>query len=462
MTTTARIPLVMGVLFGLAAVGSSATAVVVPELGADLDLDTEGIAAVFVAYSIAFAATTAVFGRLGDLHGQRTPLVIGMVVMAIGSLVSAVAPDLLVLLVGRVAQGAGAGAIPALVPGVLSSRIPADDQPAALSSVAGVAGVLAALGPLLGGLSAAAVSWRLAVALPAAGLLLVPAIRAIALDQGDASSRLDRRGAALTAASASGLVLVLQAPGIGVAVGVVGAVLLVVGGTALVRHQRHEPDGFTPRAIVASPPFWLNAVVGATMAAVYLSILLAVPVRLAAEQSWSAVQIGAALVPAAAAGPVASALGKRLAERGIPSAVLAGVGVAVSGFGAIAAALIDSPVAQVAGFASALIGFGLAQPALIDRIARGTSPDRRGIAVGLFNLVFFLGGAIGSALVGSFGIDDGSLLVAGLAIASGALLARPHDTPYERCVRSTGTIAGAIHCLASPRSSGLSPGRGGG
>lgn len=445
-----RVPYLLGVLFGLAAVGSSATAVVIPDLAADLDLETEGIAAVFVAYSIAFAAMTAVFGRLGDLHGQRGPLVVGIATMAIGAIVSAVAPSLAVLIIGRLVQGAGAGAIPALVPGVLSSRIPDDDQPAALSTVAAMAGVLAALGPLLGGIVGEVASWRVAIALPAVGVVLVPLVASVALDGGDDTDRLDRRGAVLTAAAAAGFVLVLQAPGLGIVVGGVGGALLVLAGIPLARHLVHEPEGFIPRSVVASPPFWMNAVVGATLAAVYLSILLAVPVRLAANESWSAVQIGLALVPAAAAGPLASMAGKRLADR-VPSAVLAGVGVGASGLGAILAAALDTPVAQVAGFGSALVGFGLAQPALIDRVARGTSPDRRGIAVGLFNLVFFLGGAAGSALVGSFGIDTGSVVVAVLAMASGGLLARPHDTPYERCVRSTGTIGGALHCLATPR-----------
>ncbi len=132
--------------------------------------------------------------------------------------------------------------------------------------------------------------------------------------------------------------------------------------------------------------------------------------------------------------------------------------MAAAGAGAVTAALVVSPAVRIAGFASALAGFGLAQRALVDRVSRSSPPEQRGIAVGLFNLGFFPGGAVGSALVGSLGLRDGSMAVALLAVASGSLLARPHDTPDERCIRSIGTLAGAVHCLTAgsrpPRTTG--------
>ena len=60
-----------------------------PDIAGDLDLRTSGIALVFVAFSIAFAATTAVYGRLGDIHGERRPLLAGVAIMAVGSVISA-------------------------------------------------------------------------------------------------------------------------------------------------------------------------------------------------------------------------------------------------------------------------------------------------------------------------------------------------------------------------------------
>jgi hypothetical protein len=302
-----------------------------------------------------------------------------------------------------------------------------------------------ASGPFLGGFADAAASWRLAVVLPAIAALLIPAVSRIASNT-VGEGRVDRTGAVLLAVAISGLVLILQGPGLGVRAALVGAALLMPGGLLLVRHQRRFPNGFTPRVVVGNPAFWLNALVGAAYSAAYLSILLSVPVRLATTEGWSAAQIGTALVPATAMGPLASVAGKRLMIRYRARSV-SGVGVVVAGVGAGLATLNASVLAQVTGFGLALLGFGLAQPALIDRISRATERAYRGVAIGLFNVVFYVGGATGSALVGSFGYDRGSVVAAALAAAGGTLLAIPHRTPYDRCVHSTGTIAGAIHCL---------------
>jgi hypothetical protein len=275
--------------------------------------------------------------------------------------------------------------------------------------------------------------------------LLIPAVSRIASNTTN-GGRVDRTGAGLLAAAISGLVLVLQGPGLGAATGLVGTALLIPGASLLVRHYRQHPGGFTPRVVVGNPAFWLNALVGAAYSAAYLSILLSVPVRLTTIEGWSAAQIGVALVPAAAMGPLASVAGKRFMIR-YPAGAISGVGVVVAGVGAGLAALNTSVAAQVTGFGLALLGFGLAQPALIDRISRATERSYRGVAIGLFNVVFYVGGATGSALVGSFGYNNGSLLAAVLAAAGGTLLAIPHKAPYDRCPQSTGTVAGAIHCL---------------
>ena len=67
--------IVLGVLFGLTALGSAAIAVVAPSLAGELELSTSGIASIFVAFGLAFAAATAIYGRLADIRGERGRLV---------------------------------------------------------------------------------------------------------------------------------------------------------------------------------------------------------------------------------------------------------------------------------------------------------------------------------------------------------------------------------------------------
>jgi len=431
------IAVVLGVLFGLTALGSASTAVVAPSIADDLGLSTGGVAAIFVAFGIAFAAATPIYGRWADITGERGPLLVGILLMATGSIVVAFAPGLPVLIAGRIVQGAGAGAIPALIPGVLRSRVPDSGQVVALGVVAATVGVFSAIGPFLGGVAGSALGWRLAISLPVAGLLLVPLVYRLASNSGNRTLRLDRVGATATVCAVTGLILLLQAPGLGRNLALVGGLLVVGSGLFWRSHQRTHGDGFTPDIIIRSRLFWLNALVGAALSAVYLSLLVAVPIRLATEQSWSAIVIGAALLPAAAVGPLASTAGNRLANH-YPAQAIAGAGVVAAGLGAAAAALTTTPAVQIVGFGAAILGVGLAQPVLIDRVGRGTDPSHLGVAIGLFNMLFFVGGAVGSALVGSFGVHGGSLIAAVIAVAAGITLAvapqqpRPTMHPINR------------------------------
>ena len=64
-----RVALLLGTLVALTVIGSSAVAVALPDLRVELGLDKPGTAWVVAAFSLAFAITTAVFGRLADFQG---------------------------------------------------------------------------------------------------------------------------------------------------------------------------------------------------------------------------------------------------------------------------------------------------------------------------------------------------------------------------------------------------------
>ena len=441
----------LGALFGLTAVGSSAVAVVLGDLRAALALETGEVAWVFSAFGLAFAATTALFGRLGDAVGQRTPLLVGVVAMGVGAALTAAAPGLGLLVLGRLVQGAGAGAVPALVPAVVAVRVPAADRAVVLGRIAAVTGAMAATGPLAGGLVAAALGWRAAVALPALALLALPVAARLATSRGT-SQPVDLRGAGLVAAAGAALVLLLQAPSAGLPVALLGAALAAVSWPLVPRHLHRRPDGFLPAEVVRSVTVVGSGLAGASLAAVYLAILFAVPTNLATTQGWSAVVIGLALLPAATAGPIATTLARRLVGRVDPR-MLAAAGAASSGLGAaLAAALPGTAAAQVAGLAGGIAGYGLAQPALLDRIATAVAAPIRGTAIGFFNLVFFLGGAAGSAVVGGLGTGPGLVACAGAAGLAAAAQASASLRVRHRGTGATGrpvaaaTVAGCLSC----------------
>ena len=423
-----RVAALVGGLFGLAGMGSAAVAVTLPRIGADLDLSTGATSWVISVYALLLAVATAVYGRVADLAGIRLPLVVGVGLMTTGALLGSLAPNLPVLLSARLLQGAGAASVPVLGMALVSALYSGEVRAAALGRVAGVAAAVSALGPLAGGAVESWFGWRAVVALPALGLLVVPALWRAVPTHGS-GARLDVLGAGLVAATAAGLVLLVQSPSSGVVVASVGAVLLALGVPAVTAWVRHRPEGFLPRAVVTQPVVVRSALAACAVPAAWFALLIAVPVVLAAR-GWDPLHIGLALIPSAvtgflaprAAGPLLTRLGSRRSL-----AVAGGTAATALGVAALGSATALAPL-LVAAVVLVTFAFGLGQPALMSAVGDAVPANVRGVALGLATLVFLVGGGVGSAVVGGLGevvgVPRSLLLLALLPVVGLAAVAR--------------------------------------
>lgn len=422
-----RSAVLLGLLFGLAGTSTSAVTVALPALAGDLGVTAATAAWIISGYTVALAVATPTHGRLADMVGIRLPLCLGVTAMAVGAVVSSLAPNFPVLIAARVLQGVGAAAIPVLATALISARWHGAEQGAALGRVAGVAATLSALGPLIGGGLEALGGWRWAVALPVIGLLALPALWRAA-PTGGSGEPIDKIGAVLVAFAASGLVLLIQSPSAGPVAAVIGAVLLVAGGPAVAWRVRTHPDGFLPRSIITNVTVLRSAFAAAAVPASWFALLLGVPLA-AASWGWTPLATGALLLPAAVIGfaspPIARRLLARLGPRrsiGIacPTAVLA---LLVAAFGGVVA----SPVLLAVAVALVTAAFGIGQPAMISSVGAAVPDAQRGVALGIATLVFLTGASVGAALVGGLsgiiGIPAAFCLLIALPVAGIAALA---------------------------------------
>ncbi|MCZ2814370.1 MULTISPECIES: MFS transporter [unclassified Modestobacter] len=419
-TDVGRVAGLVGILFGLAGMGSAAVAVTLPAIAADLDLTTGGVSWVISLYALMLAVATAVYGRIADLAGIRLPLVVGVALMTAGAVLGGLAPSYPVLLGARILQGLGAAAVPVLGMAIVSARYEGAVRTAALGKVAGTAAAVSALGPLVGGLVADVASWRAVVVLPALGLLLVPVLwRSVpAVGTG---ARLDVLGAVLVAGTAAGLVLLVQSPASGVVIAAVGAALLGLGVPAVAAQVRRRPEGFLPRAVVREPVVVRSALAASAVPAAWFALLIAVPAVLAGE-GWTPLHIGLALVPSAVTGFLAPRLAGPLLARLGParslaiSGIIATVALLVAALGATA----GSAPGLVTAVVLVTVAFGLGQPALMAAVGGAVPDEVRGVALGIATLVFLVGGGVGSAVVGGagevLGLDRSLLLLAVLPL----------------------------------------------
>jgi len=402
-TSPARTAVLLGLLVALTILGSSAVAVALPTVRAEFRLDVGGAAWVLAVFSLGISVATAVFGRVADVAGLRLPLRVGVVLFAAGSLLSAAAQSFPLLLAGRALQGVGAGAVPVLVTGIIVARMDGEARVRALGTLLAVVALVSGSGPLVGGALTALGGWRLVLALPAVALLLLPVIDRLAPPEApDPGAKVDLRGAALVAVAVTALVLLLQSPstGAGAALVLPAAAALLGAVVALVGHVRRRPGGFLPRAVVTDPPLLLLAGVGFGILGAYLALLLALPQILAEQGGADPLRIGLTMLPAAAAGALASRVSGRIAARVGPYRLVVALAAAPVGGLLLAAAGAPRPVPLVAGFALAAVGFAAGQATLTELVSELVPAHVRGVAIGLYNLVFFTGGAVGSATVG--------------------------------------------------------------
>lgn len=436
-----RVSVLLGLLFGLAGMGSSSAAIVLPTMAADLGVPI-GVAAWTISlYVLMLAVTTAVYGRVSDLVGIRAPLLVGIGLMTGGALVAALAPSYGVLLVARMAQGAGAAAVPTLGVAILSARYDGEVRGLAFSRLAGIAAAVSCLGPLVGGVVEEHLGWRAVMALPILGAAVLPFLWHTLTGEGT-GARLDVLGAVLVALTAGGVVLLVQSPTVGAVVALAGGLLVVLGAPLVALWVRRRPDGFLPVEVVRNPAVIRSALAAAAVPAAWFAQLVGVPAVLV-HLGWAPWQVGALLLPSAAfALAVPRVVGPLLARIG-PARSIAVAGTIAST--ALVLAAIGTaavlPVVLVLAVVLVTVAFGLGQPALSAAVGDAVDEDVRGVALGIATLLFLVGGSVGSAVVAGLGdvvgVPASLAVLAVLPLLGLAVLApqlRPSVDPVETTV----------------------------
>jgi MFS family permease len=180
---------------------SSVMNVSIATVASDLGTTVSGIQTAITLYTLVMAAFMITGGKVGQILGRKRAFMIGCVVYGAGSLTTAIAPNLGVLLLGwSLLEGLGAALIMPAIVALVASNFPPMERPRAYGLVAASGAVAVAVGPLIGGLLTTYASWRWVFAgevLIVAGIVLFG--RRIIDTPPDKDARLDLVGTALSA-----------------------------------------------------------------------------------------------------------------------------------------------------------------------------------------------------------------------------------------------------------------------
>jgi EmrB/QacA subfamily drug resistance transporter len=366
---------------------------------------------VVTAYVVAAAATTPLWGKLGDRHGRKRLLEASLALFLAASAACGLAQDITALIVARTVQGVAAGGLMSLAMAAVGDLVSPRERARYQGYITATFAVATVAGPLVGGLLVDHVSWRwvfyvnLPLGLAAlAGLRLrLPAPEA----QGGRGP-LDVVGAGLLAVATSALMLACiwggqrYAWGSAEIVGLLAAFVLLAG--ALVVRERRVADPIVPFALLRTRTVAVASASLFLATAALFAVNVFVPLFLQATTGATPTQAGLLLVPMM----VGITLSTNVAGR-----VIARTGrykaFPVAGLAAMTAALVL--LAVVAGHPSRTstalaltlfgLGFGVVGQVLI--VAVQNEVDRRQIGVAMAATTFFrgLGGAIGAAVLGA-------------------------------------------------------------
>jgi EmrB/QacA subfamily drug resistance transporter len=154
--------IIAGVLLSmlLAALDQTIVAPALPTIGRALG-HAEYLPWIVTGYLLTATAMAPLYGKISDVYGRRPVIYAAVLVFLLGSLVSALAPNMLVLIIGRAIQGAGGGGLFALTQTVIGDLVPPRERARYAAWISGTWAVASVAGPLLGGTFAEHLHWSL-------------------------------------------------------------------------------------------------------------------------------------------------------------------------------------------------------------------------------------------------------------------------------------------------------------
>jgi MFS family permease len=202
--------IILGVSQFVMVLDSTVMNVSISTVAADLGTDIGGMQAAITFYALTMAAFMLTGGKLGDKWGRSAAFRIGSVVYGIGSLTTALAPNLTVLLFGwSLVEGLGAVLVIPAIAALAAINYEGRDRVIAFSALGAITGFAAAAGPLIGGLMTTYASWRYVFVGETVIMVLVLIFSGRVKDQpGDRNLRIDLLSVVL---SASGMAILVFA-----------------------------------------------------------------------------------------------------------------------------------------------------------------------------------------------------------------------------------------------------------
>ncbi len=402
--------------------------VMINDISHDLHTDVKGVQTTITLFLVIMAVLMIPCSKLTDRFGRKRCFLGGLVLYGIGTVLSAVAPSLGVLILGNsVFQGVGtAFLIPPVYILTTMAFTSLGSRAKAFGVISGMAGLGAAAGPLIGGLITSGISWRAAFVFQAliVATIILLARRVVDPVAPDPTRPFDTVGAILSAVGMFCLVVgILQA-------GVNNTLLIVflVAGVAFLAaffvyirsRERAGKEALLSSDLFKNRTSNLGLITQNLQWLLLMGVSFVVSVFLQTERHYSSIKTGV-IFTAATLGILASSLAAaRLASKYFQKTLIAAGFVTTAAGVGLLLGLVHAASSSAWAFAPGLLLIGLGLGVMLTpsvNLVQGAFPEeKQGEISGLSRSISNLGSSFGTAIAGT-------ILVSNLASGNGTYVA---------------------------------------
>jgi EmrB/QacA subfamily drug resistance transporter len=382
--------------------------VALPKIASELHATFSEIQWVIDAYALTLASVLLTTGVLADLLGRRLVFSIGLALFALTSLLCALSPSAVFLILARAGQGIGGAIMFATSLALLAQEFHGRDRGTAFGAWGATIAASAAVGPLLGGFLTEDFGWSsifyINVPIGIAGVVLAQA--KLAESRNPEARRIDWIGTVTFTAALFLLVFAIirgNAEGWGstliVSLFVGSAVLLAV----FVVSQFVQEQAMFDVSLFRKPTFSGASVVAFTISSAMFAMFLYLVLYIQTILGLSPLQTGLRFLPFTVVSFFVAAVSGNLTER-VPVRLLLSSGLAMTAIGLLlmrGLTVTSHWTALLPGFIVAGAGVGLVNPALASTAIGVVPPQRSGMASGINNTFRQVGIATGIAVLGA-------------------------------------------------------------
>ncbi|HWC85585.1 MAG TPA: MFS transporter [Solirubrobacteraceae bacterium] len=365
---------------------------------------------VVTAYLLAQTAVTPVYGKLGDLLGRKVVLQAGLIVFLLGSALCGLSQNLTELIGFRALQGLGGGGLIVSAQAAIGDVVSPRDRGRYQGYFGAVFGLSSVIGPLLGGFFTSSLSWRwiFYINLPI-GVLAFSVLQATFPARSErVERRIDYLGAGLLAGGLSAVVLLTTLGGTSYAwdspfiIGLgAGALALIIAFLAV---ERRAPEPVLPPRLFRNRVFSVTSGMGFVVGFALFGSVVYIPLFLQVVNGASPTGSGLRLLPLMAGLLTTSIVSGQIISRTGRYKVFPIIGTAVLAVGLVLLSTMSAHTTSLQSSAYMLVvglGLGMTMQVLVLAVQNAVDYQDLGVATSGATLFRSIGGAIGTAILGS-------------------------------------------------------------